>query len=94
MNGLDFILLAVATWRLSYLLTGETGPFFIVQRLRTLRGLSGVLSCVYCASMWVAMALLAVYQVEVARPIVWVLAVSGGALMLRAYSGVGFGNEN
>lgn len=93
MNWFDWLLLAVATWRLSYLLTGETGPFLFAQRLRELRPLTGVLSCIYCASVWVAAALWSVYQYEQLQPIVWILAISGAALMLRNYTGVGMHGE-
>lgn len=89
MNWLDFILLAIATWRLSYLLTGEDGPFLILVKLRSLRPLRGVLGCIYCTSIWAAAALWGVYRIEDAQPVVWILAISGLALMLRMYTGVG-----
>lgn len=62
--------MGLATWRVSLLLVREAGPFFIFQRLRELAGIthdldgsivkipdrffSGLISCVWCTSIWVA----------------------------------------
>ena len=63
----DFIILALATWRLSSLLTDEAGPFNVMERLRYLLGVRytsdmipygknelarGVL-CGWCNSVWI-----------------------------------------
>jgi hypothetical protein len=61
---MTYLLLALATWRISSLLVHEEGPFRIFERLRRRVGLMndveipdgflpGVLSCVWCASLWV-----------------------------------------
>jgi len=64
---LDFILVALATWRLSSLLVKEDGPGDILGKLRAKAGvkyddfsrpygnnvLAGILSCVWCCSVWV-----------------------------------------
>lgn len=62
----QFIILALATWRVSHLLTYEDGPFNIFQKLRTFVGISEeldehdnysffakLLSCLKCNSIWV-----------------------------------------
>jgi hypothetical protein len=62
-----YILLSFATWRISSLLVNENGPWNIFLRLRQRAGLEnaieipdgffpGVLSCVWCCSMWVGAA--------------------------------------
>ena len=79
--------MALATWRLAYMLTYEMGPWGVFERLRGLTTLGGLLVCVYCTSVWAALALWVVWGTP-ARPLVYVLAVSGAGLMLASYTGV------
>ncbi len=67
---MDYLILGLATWRLTSLLVNERGPWDILERLRYLSGmrydrdsmpyattnLSEVLSCVWCLSVWVGIA--------------------------------------
>ena len=71
MNLVEFIVLALATWRISSLFVDEPGPFRIFIRIRESTGIthdvdgnpltipdgffSEVLSCVWCFSVWAAM---------------------------------------
>lgn len=66
----SLIVLGLATWRLSSLLVWEDGPFHLFARIRELAGIkhdedgkpfmipdrfwATLLSCVWCASVWVA----------------------------------------
>jgi hypothetical protein len=68
---LEFIVLALATWRISSMLVDEPGPFRIFIRIRSMVGIThdmddfvaqvpdtfmaGVLSCVLCCSVWVGL---------------------------------------
>jgi len=68
MTSFEFIVLGLATWRVSSLLVDEKGPFDIFIRLRKLVGIEhdqdgiptlipdgffpGILSCVWCCSVW------------------------------------------
>jgi len=68
LSVLEFIVLALATWRISSLLVDEVGPFRIFIRLRQLVGITHdmddnvaiipdgflpeVLSCIWCCSIW------------------------------------------
>ena len=70
MTIIDFIVLALATWRISSMLVDEPGPFRIFIRIRELTGITHdmddnvaiipdglfpeLLSCVWCTSVWVA----------------------------------------
>ena len=70
MNWFDFVLLGLATWRVSSLLVHEDGPFLVFRKLRKKVGiqhdengnifmipdglLPGIFSCVWCASVWLA----------------------------------------
>lgn len=52
-----FVLAALATWRLSFLLAREAGPGKVFERLRSAAGttvLGSLLRCVKCVSLWVA----------------------------------------
>lgn len=71
MDVLTFLIYGLATWRLSSLLVDEAGPGDIFLHLRELAGIThddekipviipdtfpaGVLSCLWCASMWVGL---------------------------------------
>lgn len=84
MNLLDFIILALATWRLTSLVIYETGPFRVFAHIRRLvradrpgelSGLAELFSCVWCMSVWIGglCVLLFVLDDDVAR---WLLAIS------------------
>lgn len=69
MTSFEFIVLGLATWRVSNLLVDEKGPWDLFLKMRKLAGIEhdedgtailipdgfmpGVLSCVWCASIWV-----------------------------------------
>ena len=67
---LKFLLSALAVWRLSSLLVREDGPLDVFLKIRSKAGVqfdeysnpkvtsvwSGILSCVWCCSVWVAFA--------------------------------------
>lgn len=79
----DFLLLSLATWRLAFLLAREHGPKHILDRLRAVFHLP---ECVYCLSIWLAPLLYLVYGTE-ARPVVYVLAIAGGAIFAHRWTG-------
>ncbi|AHF17731.1 DUF1360 domain-containing protein [Niabella soli] len=52
-----FILLCLAVWRLTHLISKEDGPFDIIYRIRKAAGagfFGSLLDCFYCVSIWVA----------------------------------------
>lgn len=69
MTIFEFVVLAMATWRISVMLSKETGPFHIFEKIRELTGIkhdidgnvlhipqkmfAELLSCVWCDSVWV-----------------------------------------
>lgn len=85
MTPLDLLILSLATWRLARLLTKEDAPYQLMTRFRARFHLA-VLDCIYCTSIWCAIALYLLWQTP-AAPIVIVLAISGGAMMLFRYTG-------
>lgn len=86
MTPLNLLVLALATWRLSYMLVKEDGPYKIFPSLRKQVFLSKVLACIHCTSVYVA----PVLWVLLFTPLwvlVWWLAIGGLALMLHRYTG-------
>lgn len=75
--------MALATWRIASLFTGEEGPFSIFANLREVVTWGGVLDCLWCFSVWVGIVLAVAYYFY---PVVtyWLclpLALSGAAII-------------
>lgn len=90
LNALSLLVLALATWRLAYLITSERGPFNLAGRFRERFPLGGLTTCLKCASIWTAVGCYLLWLTPL-QPLVWLLAVSGAALMLASYTGVNHG---
>lgn len=89
MSPFDFLVSALATWYLAYVISAQSGPLRLFERLRRVGQLHELLSCIYCLSVWVAGG---VYLVMVHTDVQWLVyipAVAGAALMLRSYTGSG-----
>ena len=57
MNSLEMILIILAVWRLTHLLSEEDGPFDIIFIIRKKAGtgfFGSLLDCFYCVSIWIA----------------------------------------
>lgn len=89
MTSFELILLALFAWRVAYMLVKEEGPFQVFARLRALTTLGGLLTCIYCTSVWSALLGYLLISTPLA-PVVYVLAVSGLALMAHRYTGGDF----
>jgi Protein of unknown function (DUF1360) len=53
-----FVLVTLAVWRITHLLTKEDGPFDIIYLIRKKAGagfFGNLLDCFYCVSVWVAL---------------------------------------
>ena len=87
-NPFEFLILALATWRTAHLLVKEDAPFRLMVRIRARTTLGGLLTCVKCASVWMAALMLALWFTPLAW-LVWIAAISGAALMLASYTGAG-----
>ena len=101
---LDFIILGLATWRLSSLLVNEKGPFDMFVAIRKLAGIehdkfgdpymipenffSGVLSCIWCASLWTGTFWMLVYKLlPFWEVFAYPFALSAIALIVQTYAG-------
>lgn len=87
MTDILWIIIAIlATWRLSFMLTREEGPFKIMVTARSIiykiKGIEAVAECLYCASVWIG----AVCTILVLIPYIrwWLVpfALSGGAMLI------------
>jgi hypothetical protein len=88
MSLFEFVLMTLAVWRLTYLVTSETGPgdIFLNIRLWTERHskfLSDLLSCVYCTSIWVSLGFTVLFFVDLRQAIVLSLALSGASILVE-----------
>lgn len=88
MTPFTAFLITLATLRLSFALVKENGPFDIFQRLRNRTTIGGMLECMWCTSVWAAIAL---YFVFPHLPeAIYILAFSCGAMLLWRYTGGDF----
>lgn len=87
---LDLLILALATWRLAYFIARDHAPFGVMTWLRKRYAPDAdkpsILNCIYCSSIWAALVVLVLWFTPF-QPVVWLLAVSGAALMLGSYTG-------
>lgn len=88
---LDLLILAIAAWRLAYLLTHEDAPFGVMRRIRERDAFGRLFSCIRCVSIWTAALVVTVYTlIQPVTFVEWLIlvpAVSGGALMLASWTG-------
>lgn len=86
MQAFDLLILALATWYLSWVLTSKSGPWNVFGWFRDHVKLGGLTACMPCFSVWIA-ALLYVVSLSPALPVLYVLAMAGGANLLHRYTG-------
>ena len=93
---MDYLILALATWRIASLITYEEGPFEVFERLRTLAGvrsndygrygtneLARGLICLWCCSTWIgALGALTYWWNDSAIWLALPFALSAGAILV------------
>jgi len=82
---LNLFILALAAWRLGYMIAREDGPYKWIARMRA-RFSFPALKCVNCLSVWTG-ALMWLLLFTPLYFVVYILAISGLALMLHRYTG-------
>lgn len=91
------IVFGLATWRVSSLITRETGPFRIFERVRTragvyevgeISGLAELFSCVWCMSVWVGSAFAVAATIALAdyQLLLTALPASTVAIIVETYA--------
>lgn len=93
---INTLALVLATWRLSHMLVHEQAPFRLAWRLRRVFGadksrcaeqvmgdkITNVFCCTWCMSVWVAALLFGISWHPVGGAVVYILALSGAALVV------------
>ena len=81
---MTIIILILATWRVTSLLTAEQGPFGILDKIRHW----GIPDCLWCMSIWVAIFFTGIhwYSSNLAFLIALPFALSAGAILFDRYS--------
>lgn len=87
MTPFDFLLAALATGYLAYVMTATDGVFGVFRILRTRLPLGGLTTCIYCISPWIALVMYGLLFTP-ASFLVAIFAIAGAGLMLSAYSGL------
>lgn len=83
----DLVLVALATWYVSYSLTSTHGPFNIFDTLRKSLPHGGLLDCPVCLAFWAALILLLVPM----GVVVQALAMAGAAMLMHGLANWRFG---
>lgn len=92
-----FLLIILATWRITHLLSKEDGPFDIVYLIRKKAGagfFGKLLDCFYCVSIWVALPLGIWLGNTWWEKIIYWLALSGAACLLEQATTNSSGKKN
>jgi hypothetical protein len=81
-----FILITLATWRITHLLGKEDGPFDVIYLVRKKAGagfFGSLLDCFYCVSVWVAFPFALWQGNNWWQKLLWWWALSGAACLLE-----------
>lgn len=90
MTLLELLILALFSWYVAYVLVKTSGPFKLFERLRAVTTFGGLLECVYCLVVWVAIAGYLLFYLTPLTPIVYIGAISGAAMLAHRYTGGDF----
>lgn len=94
---MQYVIYALAVWRLTHLLVAEDGPWNVVFRLRVFLGNSmagRTMDCFYCASMWIAIPFALLFADHWVFGLISWLSFSGFASLLEQATSHSFKNKN
>lgn len=86
MDKFYFVIVCLAVWRLTHLLSKEDGPWDIIYKLRKAAGagfFGSLLDCFYCLSIWIALPFGLWLGLFWWQKILYWLAASGAACLLE-----------
>lgn len=87
MPPLDLLVLSLFAWYAAYCLVKTDGPFKVFSRLRGMTTLGGLLTCPWCLVVWIAMIGYIIYYHTPLQAIIYIGAVSGGAMFIHKHTG-------
>jgi len=88
-----YLVLLVAVWRVTHLISAEDGPFDLIIRFRRLLGtsfLGKLMDCFYCLSIWVGVLCSIFAATNVAEIIALALYYSGASILLEKITNKNF----
>jgi hypothetical protein len=81
-----FIVVLLATWRVTHLISSEDGPGKVIRKFRKALEptfLGDLVACFYCLSFWIAVPFCLTLGVTFKDSLLLWLALSGGAILLE-----------
>ncbi len=94
MNQLEkYLVLVIAVWRVTHLISSEDGPFDLIFKLRKFCGDSffgKLMDCFYCLSIWIGLIAALIAASDWKMVIILTLYYSGAALMLEKLTNKNF----
>lgn len=88
-----YLLLLIAVWRVTHLISMEDGPFDIIIRLRKLMGNSffgKLMDCFYCLSIWIGLAAAFLVTLDPKMIVLLCLYYSGASILLEKLTNKNF----
>ena len=86
MSPLDYIVIALATFYLSYVLTITEGPWKSLVKLRYWLPMGGMFECIYCAALWIGVGCYLLYNTPL-QPVVSICGVVGLGMAVFRFTG-------
>ena len=88
MDALRFIILTLATWRVTHLIQAEDGPWDVIFKIRKLLGngfAGSLMDCFYCLSIWIAIPFALIAGKTMVDYVIYTMAISGGAIWIQQF---------
>ena len=88
MDALRFIILTLATWRITHLIQAEDGPWDVIFKIRKLLGngfAGSLMDCFYCLSIWIAIPFALIAGKTLVDDVIYTMAISGGAIWIQQF---------
>lgn len=87
MTALDLLVLSLATLYAAHAITHTHGAFGMFAWVREHLPLGGLTTCIVCMAIWCAAFFWVLLQTDF-RPLCYVFAVAGGAVLAAQYTGM------
>lgn len=86
MTPFELIIIALFAWYISCVLIRTSGPFKLFARVRAVTTIGGLLECIWCLIVWMAVLGYALIQTPLA-PVTYVGAAAGLGMLGHRYTG-------